>query len=57
MIDTVALRTLVALDSLGSVTATAESLGYTPAAVSHQLQKLSRHLGAQVTEQIGRAHV
>lgn len=54
MIDTVALRTLVALDSLGSVTATAESLGYTPAAVSHQLQKLSRTLGAPVTERTGR---
>ena len=50
MIDTVALRTLVALDSLGSVTATAESLGYTPAAVSHQLQKLSRTLSAPVTK-------
>ena len=54
MIDTVALRTLVALDSLGSVTTTAESLGYTPAAVSHQLQKLSRYLGAPVTERTGR---
>lgn len=54
MIDIVALRTLVALDSLGSVTATAESLGYTPAAVSHQLQKLSRLLGAPVTERTGR---
>ncbi|MBU5899334.1 LysR family transcriptional regulator, partial [Vibrio cholerae O1] len=50
MIDIVALRTLVALDALGSVTATADSLGYTPAAVSHQLQKLSRYLGAPVTE-------
>ncbi|UVI35511.1 LysR family transcriptional regulator [Brevibacterium spongiae] len=54
MIDIVALRTLVALDSLGSVTTAAESLGYTPAAVSHQLQKLSRLLGTPVTERIGR---
>ncbi len=54
MIDIVALRTLVALDALGSVTATADSLGYTPAAVSHQLQKLSRYLGAPVTERSGR---
>lgn len=54
MIDIVALRTLVALDALGSVTATADSLGYTPAAVSHQLQKLSRYLGAPVTERTGR---
>lgn len=54
MIDTVALRTLVALDSFGSVTATADSLGYTPAAVSHQLQKLSRQLGSPVTERTGR---
>ncbi|WP_210603270.1 LysR family transcriptional regulator [Brevibacterium oceani] len=54
MIDIVALRTLVALDTIGSVTVTAESLGYTPAAVSHQLQKLSRHLGAPVTERTGR---
>ncbi len=54
MIDVVALRTLVVLDSCGSVTATADSLGYTPAAVSHQLQKLSRYLGAPVTERTGR---
>src|SRR5699024_10144979 len=54
MIDTVALRTLVALDSFGSVTATADSLGYTPAAVSHQLQKPSRQLGSPVTARTGR---
>lgn len=54
MIDTLALRTLVALDSAGSVTATADALGYTSAAISHQLQKLSRYLGAPVTERTGR---
>ncbi|GAA1863751.1 LysR family transcriptional regulator [Brevibacterium marinum] len=54
MIDVLALRTLVALDSIGSVTATADSLGYTSAAISHQLQKLSRYLGAPVTERTGR---
>lgn len=54
MIDIVALRTLVVLESCGSVRATADSLGYTPAAVSHQLQKLSRHLGSPVTERTGR---
>lgn len=54
MIDVLALRTLVALDSAGSVTATADSLGYTSAAISHQLQKLSRYLGAPVTERTGR---
>ena len=54
MIDVIALRTLVALDSAGSVTATADSLGYTSAAISHQLQKLSRYLGAPVTERTGR---
>ena len=54
MIDILALRTLVALDTAGSVTATADSLGYTSAAISHQLQKLSRYLGAPVTERTGR---
>ncbi|WP_235344667.1 helix-turn-helix domain-containing protein [Brevibacterium sp. UCMA 11754] len=54
MIDTLALRTLVALDSAGSVTATADALGYTSAAISHQLQKLSRYLGSPVTERTGR---
>ncbi|SMX97851.1 DNA-binding transcriptional regulator, LysR family [Brevibacterium sp. 239c] len=54
MIDVLALRTLVVLDSVGSVTATAEALGYTSAAISHQLQKLSRYIGAPVTERTGR---
>ncbi|MDN6603562.1 LysR family transcriptional regulator [Brevibacterium sp.] len=54
MIDVLALRTLVVLDSVGSVTATADALGYTSAAISHQLQKLSRYIGAPVTERTGR---
>ncbi|MDN5877288.1 MAG: LysR family transcriptional regulator [Brevibacterium sp.] len=54
MIDVLALRTLVVLDSVGSVTATADALGYTSAAISHQLQKLSRNIGAPVTERTGR---
>jgi len=37
MIDLVALRSLLALDSYGTVSAAASATGYTPSAVSQQI--------------------
>lgn len=48
------LRTLRELAALGTVTATAESLGYTPSAISQQLAGLERSVGVTLTERIGR---
>lgn len=54
MIDVQALRALVAIDRGGSVAAAAERLGYTASAVSQQVKKLERDLGAALLERHGR---
>lgn len=54
MIDLQGLRALVAVDRDGSVAAAALRLGYTPSAVSQQVKKLERELGAPLLERRGR---
>lgn len=54
MIDLVALRSLKAVDQLGSVVAAAEELGFTPSAVSQQVKRLERQTGVQLLERVGR---
>ncbi|GAA1880915.1 LysR family transcriptional regulator [Lapillicoccus jejuensis] len=57
MVDVGALRSLVTLESTGTVAATADSLGFTPSAVSQQLRRLERELGVELTERVGRGVV
>ncbi len=54
MIDLVALQSLRAVRTQGSVVAAAELLGFTPSAVSQQIKKLERQTGAPVLERYGR---
>src|SRR5215207_5365515 len=54
MIDLQGLRALVAVDRAGTVVAAADRLGYTPSAVSQQVKKLERDLGAALLERRGR---
>ncbi|HEU4332297.1 MAG TPA: LysR family transcriptional regulator, partial [Lapillicoccus sp.] len=54
MIDLVALQSLRAVRSHGSVVAAAEVLGFTPSAVSQQIKKLERQTGSAVLERYGR---
>jgi DNA-binding transcriptional LysR family regulator len=54
MIDLVALQSLRAVRSQGSVVAAADVLGFTPSAVSQQIKKLERQTGAAVLERYGR---
>lgn len=54
MIDLQGLRALVAIERGGSVAAAAERLGYTASAVSQQIKKLERDLGAPLLERRGR---
>ncbi|MEP6649181.1 MAG: LysR family transcriptional regulator [Lapillicoccus sp.] len=54
MIDLVALQSLRAVRSQGSVVSAAEVLGFTPSAVSQQIKKLERQTGAAVLERYGR---
>ena len=54
MIDVQQLRALVELSRLGTVSAAAESLGYSQSAVSHQLAALSRATGAVLLTRAGR---
>ena len=54
MIDAVALRSLVAVERLGSVGSAAASLGYTPSAVSQQIKKLETQSGVVLLEKHGR---
>ena len=54
MIDLQGLRALVAVDRAGTVVAAADQLGYTPSAVSQQVKKLERDLGAALLERRGR---
>ena len=54
MIDPVALRSLVAVERLGSVGAAASALEYTPSAVSQQIKRLESQTGVQLLERRGR---
>ena len=54
MIDLTALASLRAVDTYGSVVAAAQSLGYTPSAVSQQVKRLEAQTGARLLERVGR---
>lgn len=54
MIDLVALTSLRAVDTHGSVTGAAEALGYTPSAVSQQIKRLEHQTGVALLERVGR---
>lgn len=54
MIDVVALRSLQELARCGSVAQVAQTLGFTPSAVSQQLKKLEHQVGVQLTQRKGR---
>ena len=54
MIDVQQLRALVELSRLGTVSAAAESLGFSQSTVSHQLASLSRATGAVLLTRAGR---
>jgi DNA-binding transcriptional LysR family regulator len=54
MIDLVALGSLRAIDSHGSVVAAADALGFTPSAVSQQIKRLERQAGVPLLERVGR---
>jgi DNA-binding transcriptional LysR family regulator len=49
------LATLLELGGRGTLTAAAECLGYTPAAVSQHLAALERTVGAPLVRKVGRA--
>ena len=57
MMDLAALRALVAVDLTGSVAAAAEDLGFTPSAVSQQINRLERSVGVPLLERAGRGVV
>jgi DNA-binding transcriptional LysR family regulator len=48
------IRVLVELERLGTVAAVADTLGYTPSAVSQQLAQLERETPQPLTEKVGR---
>lgn len=54
MIDLDALVSLRAIDSHGSVIAAADSLGFTPSAISQQVKRLERQSGVALLERVGR---
>ena len=54
MIDVQQLRALVELSRLGTVSAAAESLGFSQSTVSHQLAALSHATGAVLLTRAGR---
>jgi len=54
MMDLVALRSLIAVDAHGTVAAAAYAQGYTPSAVSQQIKRLEKDLGAVLLERAGR---
>jgi DNA-binding transcriptional LysR family regulator len=54
MIDLAALTALRAVGTSGSVTAAAESLGFTPSAVSQQIKRLEKQAGVPLLERVGR---
>jgi molybdate transport repressor ModE-like protein len=57
MIDLAAVESLVAVDRCGSVGRAAAQLGYTPSAVSQQVKRLERQVGATLLERAGRGVV
>ncbi len=57
MIDLAALTALRAVASHGSVAGAAESLGFTPSAVSQQVKRLERRTGVPLLERVGRGVV
>ncbi len=57
MIDLVALRSLLALDAFGTVSAAASATGYTPSAVSQQIKRMERDLGVALLDRVGRGVV
>lgn len=54
MIDLAALASLTAVDAHGSVVGAAQSLGFTPSAVSQQVKRLERQAGVPLLERVGR---
>lgn len=54
MIDLVALDSLRAIETHGSVVAAADALGFTPSAVSQQIKRLERQTGVPLLERVGR---
>lgn len=54
MIDLDALISLRAIDTHGSVIAAADSLGFTPSAISQQVKRLERQAGVTLLERVGR---
>ncbi len=54
MIDPTSLVTLVAVDRTGSVVGAAAELGFTPSAVSQQVKRLERQVGAPLLDRVGR---
>jgi DNA-binding transcriptional LysR family regulator len=54
MIDLDALVALRAVATYGSVSAAAETLGFTPSAVSQQVKRLERQTGVPLLERVGR---
>src|SRR4051812_50108224 len=54
MLDVRKLLLLRELHARGTVAAVAESLAYTPSAVSQQLSALQREAGVELTERVGR---
>lgn len=54
MIDLDALVSLRAIDTYGSVIAAADSLGFTPSAISQQVKRLERQSGVMLLERVGR---
>ena len=57
MIDLAAVESLVAVERTGSVGGAAAELGYTPSAVSKQVKRLERQVGADLLERAGRGVV
>ncbi|NYE36750.1 DNA-binding transcriptional LysR family regulator [Nocardioides cavernae] len=54
MIDLAALTSLRAVDTCGSVVGAADSLGFTPSAVSQQVKRLEKQTGVALLERVGR---
>jgi len=54
-IDLQALRVVRAIGDTGSITAAAESLGYSQPAVSQQIRRLEGRIGMAVVERVGRS--
>src|SRR6478609_7487650 len=57
MIDLAAVESLVAVDRCGTVGGAAAELGFTPSAVSQQVKRLERQVGATLLERAGRGVV